>query len=227
MKSDEILSQKGLAIRGLFLFFISHFPYWRKAMKLKNIALALVAATATTAAVAAPAGSWSVGVGAAYVDPKSNPGLELSVDEDVRPSVTFEYFPVKNVGIELLAAHPFKHDIEDIDGKAGSVKLLPPTLSLQYHFDNGGKVVPFIGAGVNYTTFFNERYYDSSEKLDLDDSWGAAGHVGVDFKLTDRDAVRLDARYIDLKTDVKLGEDNLGELDLSPWVYGVSFVKSF
>ncbi|AKG17109.1 membrane protein [Moraxella bovoculi] len=194
-------------------------------MKLKNIALALVAATATTAAVAAPAGTWTIGAGAAYVDPKSNPGLELSVDEDVRPSVTFEYFPVKNVGIELLAAHPFKHDIESKGEKVGSVKLLPPTLSLQYHFDNGGKVVPFIGAGVNYTTFFKERLAVSD--LELKDNWGAAGHVGVDFKLTDRDAVRLDARYIDLKTDVKIDGANKGELDLSPWVYGVSFVKSF
>lgn len=162
-------------------------------MKLKNIALALVAATATTAAVAAPAGTWTIGAGAAYVDPKSNPGLELSVDEDVRPSVTFEYFPVKNVGIELLAAHPFKHDIESKGEKVGSVKLLPPTLSLQYHFDNGGKVVPFIGAGVNYTTFFKERLAVSD--LELKDNWGAAGHVGVDFKLTDRDAVRLDALH--------------------------------
>lgn len=194
-------------------------------MKLKNIALALVAATATTAAVAAPAGTWTIGAGAAYIDPKSNPGLELSVDEDVRPSVTFEYFPVKNVGIELLAAHPFKHDIESKGEKVGSVKLLPPTLSLQYHFDNGGKVVPFIGAGVNYTTFFKERLAVSD--LELKDNWGAAGHVGVDFKLTDRDAVRLDARYIDLKTDVKIDGANKGELDLSPWVYGVSFVKSF
>lgn len=194
-------------------------------MKLKNIALALVAATATTAAVAAPAGTWTIGAGAAYVDPKSNPGLELSVDEDVRPSVTFEYFPVKNIGIELLAAHPFKHDIESKGEKVGSVKLLPPTLSLQYHFDNGGKVVPFIGAGVNYTTFFKERLAVSD--LKLKDNWGAAGHVGVDFKLTDRDAVRLDARYIDLKTDVKIDGANKGELDLSPWVYGVSFVKSF
>lgn len=194
-------------------------------MKLKNIALALVAATATTAAVAAPAGTWTIGAGAAYVDPKSNPGLGLSVDEDVRPSVTFEYFPVKNVGIELLAAHPFKHDIESKGEKVGSVKLLPPTLSLQYHFDNGSKVVPFIGAGVNYTTFFKERLAVSD--LELKDNWGAAGHVGVDFKLTDRDAVRLDARYIDLKTDVKIDGANKGELDLSPWVYGVSFVKSF
>lgn len=194
-------------------------------MKLKNIALALVAATATTAAVAAPAGTWTIGAGAAYVDPKSNPGLELSVDEDVRPSVTFEYFPVKNIGIELLAAHPFKHDIESKGEKVGSVKLLPPTLSLQYHFDNGSKVVPFIGAGVNYTTFFKERLAVSD--LELKDNWGAAGHVGVDFKLTDRDAVRLDARYIDLKTDVKIDGANKGELDLSPWVYGVSFVKSF
>lgn len=202
-------------------------------MKLKNIALALVAATATTAAVAAPAGTWTIGAGAAYVDPKSdasellNNGTFVKADEDVRPSLTFEYFPAKNVGVELLLAHPFKHEIQNANGdKIGSTKLLPPTLSLQYHFDNGGKVVPFIGAGVNYTTFFDEKL-NSPIELKLKDSWGAAGHVGVDFKLTDRDAIRLDARYIDLKTDAKLGDKDAGEIDLSPWVYGVSFVKSF
>lgn len=207
-------------------------------MKLQHIALALVAATAATTTVAAPAGTWTIGAGAAYVDPNSdasllntaavlNADVAVTADEDVRPSITFEYFPVKNVGIELLAAHPFKHDIMVGDTKVGSTRLLPPTLSLQYHFDQGQKVVPFIGAGVNYTAFFDERLHVSSEKLKLDDSWGAAGHVGVDFKFTERDALRLDARYIDLKTDVKIGDKEVGEADLSPWVYGVSFVKSF
>lgn len=200
-------------------------------MKLQHIALALVAATAATTAVAAPAGTWTIGAGAAYVDPNSdessllNGAAKVTADEDVRPSITFEYFPVKNVGIELLAAHPFKHDIMVGDTKVGSTRLLPPTLSLQYHFDQGQKVVPFIGAGVNYTAFFDERLYGSD--LELDDSWGAAGHVGVDFKFTERDALRLDARYIDLKTDAKIGGVEAGEVDLSPWVYGVSFVKSF
>lgn len=197
-------------------------------MKLQHIALALIAATAATTAIAAPAGTWTIGAGAAYVEPNSQPNekLTITVDKDIRPSITFEYFPVKNVGVELLAAAPFRHDI-NIDGQyAGKTQHLPPTLSVQYHFDNGGKVVPFIGAGVNYTTFFKERIYSPSD-LELTDSWGAAGHVGVDFKFTDRDAVRLDARYIDLKTDVKLNGDNIGELDLSPWVYGASFVKTF
>lgn len=197
-------------------------------MKLQHIALALIAATAATTAIAAPAGTWTIGAGAAYVEPNSQPNekLTITVDKDIRPSITFEYFPVKNVGVELLAAAPFRHDI-NINGQyAGKTQHLPPTLSVQYHFDNGGKVVPFIGAGVNYTTFFKERIYSPSD-LELTDSWGAAGHVGVDFKFTDRDAVRLDARYIDLKTDVKLNGDNIGELDLSPWVYGVSFVKTF
>lgn len=210
-------------------------------MKLQHIALALVAATAATTAVAAPAGTWTIGAGAAYVDPNSdessllNGAAKVTADEDVRPSITFEYFPVKNVGVELLAAHPFKHDIMVGDTKVGSTRLLPPTLSLQYHFDQGQKVVPFIGAGVNYTAFFDERLVLNNQAADLklDDSWGAAGHVGVDFKFTERDALRLDVRYIDLKTDAKIKTDptigsvEAGEVDLSPWVYGVSFVKSF
>ncbi|WII94458.1 outer membrane beta-barrel protein [Moraxella haemolytica] len=200
-------------------------------MKLQHIALALLSAM-TTVAVAAPAGTWTIGAGVAHVDPKSNPDDKfdirgLTVDKDIRPSVTFEYFPVKNVGVELLAAAPFHHDININNQYAGKTQQLPPTLSLQYHFDNGGKVVPFIGAGVNYTTFFKERLHNPQADLKIGDSWGAAGHVGVDFKFTDRDAVRLDARYIDLKTNVKVNGNSVGELNLSPWVYGVSFVKTF
>ncbi|MDO4441850.1 MAG: OmpW family outer membrane protein [Moraxella sp.] len=201
-------------------------------MKLQHIALALIAATAATTAIAAPAGTWTIGAGVAHVEPKETPDEKfavkgLTVDEDIRPSITFEYFPVKNVGIELLAAAPFRHDINIGGQYAGKTQHLPPTLSVQYHFDNGGKVVPFIGAGVNYTTFFEERLYNPTADLELGDSWGAAGHVGVDFKFTERDAVRLDARYIDLKTDVKINGADVGELNLSPWVYGVSFVKTF
>jgi outer membrane protein len=85
--------------------------------------------------------------------------------------------------------------------------------------------------GVNYTTFWGERLYAVPDaSLELDDSVGVAGNVGVDFKLNATDALRLNARYIDLKTDATVtvnGESTkLGEVDISPWVYGVSYVKS-
>lgn len=209
-------------------------------MKLRSIFLASLAVLGTTSAFAVPAGTWTVGVGGAYVDPDSKEstltndlaGAKVSVDSDIKPSVTFEYFPMNNVGVELLAALPFHHKLTVNTGAGevyGDTDQLPPTVSVNYHFDGlNSAIKPFIGVGVNYTTFFNEHLYDGlGTELKLKDSVGAAGHVGVDFKLNPTDAVRVDARYIDLQTDVKVGGKDVGTVDVNPWVYGVSYVKSF
>ena len=212
-------------------------------MKLQSLVLATATALTMTTAFAVPAGTWSVAAGAHYVDPKSDNGTlnaggtDYSVDVggDARPTLTGEYFVANNVGIELLAAIPFNHDITlttaDGDTIKGETQHLPPTLSVQYHFDGYNiplNIKPFIGVGVNYTTFFKEKLYTgSSANLDIDDSVGVAGHVGVDFPFTPTDAFRIDARYIDIKSDVSLNGDDLGEVDISPWVYGVAYVKSF
>lgn len=209
-------------------------------MKLQSLVLAAATALTMTTAFAVPAGTWTVGAGAHYVDPKNDNGtladgtLSVDVDGDVRPTITGEYFVANNVGVELLAAIPFHHDItlNDADGNTvltGKTQHLPPTLSLQYHFDGYNmpmNVKPFVGVGVNYTTFFEERISNGGD-LKLDDSVGVAGHIGVDIPFAPTEAFRIDARYIDIKTDASLDGDELGEVDISPWVYGVAFVKSF
>ena len=210
-------------------------------MKLQSLVLAAATALTMTTAFAVPAGSWSIAAGAHYVDPKSDNGtladgaLSVDVGGDARPTLTGEYFIANNVGVELLAAIPFNHDITlttaDGDTIEGETQHLPPTLSLQYHFDYDNmpmNIKPFVGVGVNYTTFFKEKLYTGdSADLDIDDSVGVAGHIGVDFPLTSTDAFRIDARYIDIESDVSLNGDDLGEVDISPWVYGVAYVKSF
>ncbi len=210
-------------------------------MKLQSLVLAAATALTMTTAFAVPAGTWTVAAGAHYVDPKSDNGtllngaLAVDVDSDVRPTISGEYFIANNVGIELLAAIPFHHDITltAADGSTIDAKTqhLPPTLSLQYHFDGYNmpmNVKPFVGVGVNYTTFFKERIYDAKgSDLDLDDSFGVAGHIGVDIPFNPTDSFRIDARYIDIKTDASLNGTDIGEVNISPWVYGVAFVKQF
>ena len=208
-------------------------------MKLQSLVLAAATALTMTTAFAVPAGTWSVAAGAHYVDPKSdngtlNNGLSVDVDGDVRPTISGEYFIANNVGIELLAAIPFHHDF-DLNDAAGNPILtgktqhLPPTLSLQYHFDGYNlpmNVKPFVGVGVNYTTFFKERISTGGD-LDLDDSVGVAGHIGLDIPFAPTESFRIDARYMDIKTDATLNGTDIGEIDISPWVYGVAFVKQF
>nr|WP_296245698.1 MULTISPECIES: OmpW family outer membrane protein [unclassified Psychrobacter] len=61
----------------------------------------------------------------------------------------------------------------------------------------------------------------------LDDSVGVAGHIGLDIPFAPTESLRIDARYMDIKTDATLNGTDIGDLDISPWVYGVAFVKQF
>ena len=211
-------------------------------MKLQSLVLAAATALTMTTAFAIPAGTWSVAAGAHYVDPKSDNGtlangaIAVKVDGDVRPTISGEYFIANNIGIELLAAIPFHHDITLTDVATGEkldakTQHLPPTLSLQYHFDGYNMPMnakPFIGVGVNYTNFFKEKLNNATgSELKLDDSVGVAGHIGLDIPFAATEAFRIDARYMDIKTDAKLNGADIGEVDISPWVYGVAFVKQF
>ena len=209
-------------------------------MKLQSLVLAAATALTMTTAFAVPAGTWSVAAGAHYVDPKSdngtlNNGLSVDVDGDVRPTISGEYFIANNVGVELLAAIPFHHDftLNDANGKeiyTGKTQHLPPTLSLQYHFDDYNlpmNVKPFVGVGVNYTMFFKEKANVAGTELKLKDSVGVAGHIGLDIPFAATESFRIDARYMDIKTDATLNGTDIGEIDISPWVYGVAFVKQF
>ena len=206
-----------------------------------RIALAAVLALTATPALAQSAGSWTVGIGAHNVAPKSDNGtltatplgnLTMDVGSNVRPTITGEYFLKDNLGLEVLAALPFQHDISVVGvGKVGSTKHLPPTVSLQYHFGQG-KVKPFVGLGVNYTRFFSTKAEGAiaGANLDLSDSWGLAAHLGVDFKVGEKGAIRLDYRKVDIDTRVKLNGANLGTsntVNIDPSAYGVAYVFQF
>jgi outer membrane protein len=207
-------------------------------MKLRNILAVTV--TAVVASVSAPAfaqsaGDWTFGVGVHQVEAKSDNGsladntLDVTVGQDTKPTITAEYFIRDNLGIEVLAALPFEHDISIRGpGKVGSTRHLPPTVSLQYHFGEN-KLRPFLGAGINFTRFSSEKTTGdlAGSRLDLDSSWGLAAHAGIDFQLTGRSAIRVDLRWIDIDSDVKLDGVKIGTANIDPLVYGTAYVMHF
>ncbi|MGO4853245.1 OmpW/AlkL family protein [Phaeovulum sp. W22_SRMD_FR3] len=207
-------------------------------MKHSILTLSLLAASAGIAAPAAAqsAGDITLGFGFHQVMPKSDNGalvggtLPVSVGNSARPTFTAEYFIRDNLGIELLAALPFKHSV-NIDGlgQVGTVKHLPPVISLQYHFQTGSAFSPFIGAGLNYTAFFSEKTSGAlaGSKLELKDSWGLALHAGFDYKVSDHGALRTDLRWMDIDTSVKLDGAKIGTVNIDPVVAGVSYVYRF
>ncbi|WP_243041303.1 OmpW/AlkL family protein [Dyella sedimenti] len=172
---------------------------------------------------------WVVKVGVHNVDPKSNNGsladsaFAVDVGNSVRPTGTIEYLLTPNLGIEALAAWPFKHDIRLNGTRAATAKELPPVISLQYHFLVEQKLSPYVGVGVNYTRFFNigETGALAGTHLSLGSSWGVAAHAGVDYRINDRWLAGVDLRWVDLDTRVKLNGSRLGTVNVDPLVYGV------
>ncbi|MEL0436001.1 OmpW/AlkL family protein [Phycobacter sp. K97] len=191
------------------------------------ISAALVAGAAP--AVAQSQGDWTFGAGIANVNPKSNNGTlaggAATINDDTQLSLTVEYFIRDNLGIELLAATPFEHDISINGGYAGTTKQLPPTLSLNYHFPTKGKVKPFLGVGVNYTTFFEES--SPLGTLSLDDSWGLAINAGADWQVSDNGALRFNVRYMDIDSEAFLNGASIGTAEIDPVVIGVAYVHRF
>jgi len=231
----------------------------------KALTLALVAAAAAVGSIgvqAYEAGDWIARVGYTTVDPDTdsdaiNVGgttLPRGVDVDDASALGLigAYMVTDNVGIELLAATPFEHDIslEDDPVDAGSAKHLPPTLSVQW-YPRGNKPgwQPYLGIGVNYTLFFSEDV-DGQLKgavegilgteikganLDLDDSFGLAAQAGVDIPLSGNWSLNAGVWWIDIETtadlEVKTAQGDKAnvkfDVDIDPWVYNIGIAYKF
>ncbi len=197
--------------------------------------LATAALTASTQAFAYGAGDFFTRVGIAKVEPKSDNGdldtalgvLETDVQDDSGLAFTLGYRVTDKLGIELLAAEPFDHDIELSGDNLASTEHLPPTLTLQYYPLGGtaARVQPYAGIGVNYTRFSDEKTEVPDVSLELDDSWGAAGQLGVDLLIDDNWALNAAAWYIDIDTDAKVAGQDAGTVSIDPVVVmaGLSF----
>jgi outer membrane protein len=168
-------------------------------------------------------GDWLIRVGASYVSPAADNHDIVSVESATSATINFSYMMTDVWALEVLAAYPFKHDLELNDGtKIGSTKQIPPTVSLQYHFMPTEQFQPYVGVGINYTNFFSEKTQGPMEGTDLNlgDSWGLSGQIGFDVLFNDNWFFNLDVRYIDIDTKAKLDGVSLGTVEIDPWIFG-------
>lgn len=201
----------------------------------RHLPLILFLAATVPAAHAANAGDWEVKFGLHSVTPKSDNGhlaagtLAADVGSSLRPTISVEYRITPNLGVEVLGALPFQHDVKLNGAKAATVKHLPPTLTLQWHFMPGGNMDPFVGLGLNYTRFFSidETGPLAGTRLDLGNSWGPSAHAGVAFALSDRWSLTGDVRWARIRTDAKVDGAKVGTVAIDPMVYGFALGYRF
>jgi outer membrane protein len=170
----------------------------------------------------------------------SFPTAHTAVTNSYAPEVDFTYMATKHIGAELILGTT-KHDIVGRGalgslGKAGHSWVLPPTLTLQYHFLPDGHVRPYLGAGVNYTIFYSEKSSAALQdaigktRLGLSDSVGYALQAGVDVDISRRVFVNFDLKYLDIDTKARLTTGSLvnrERVHLDPLVPGVGIGMRF
>jgi len=162
----------------------------------------------------------------------------VSVDSDTMPEIDFTYMIDKNWGVELILAYS-DHEVSTTSGALSGLgnvvdaKVLPPTVTLQYHFAPDSNVRPYVGAGINYTHFFDEKTQGAVDGLtgnvDLEDSWGLAAQAGVDIDIDDTWFINLDVKYIDIDTSAHLtGANNVRvNVEIDPIVWGIGIGRVF
>ena len=224
---------------------------------LLSASLFALALSAPLAAQAYEAGDFIVRAGVAHVEPNEDSGevkldgtkvsgTKATVDGENQLGLTFGYMLTPHIGIELLAATPFSHTVSvkglgpGLDGKLADVKQLPPTLSLQYYpMEAASKFQPYVGVGINYTTFFDTdltgtRKDQGFSNLKLQDSVGFAGQIGMDYMITDNILVNASVWYVDIDTKatvdgpsaLSVGKTKV-DVDIDPWVYMVGVGYKF
>lgn len=161
------------------------------------------------------------------------PGSDLSYSGSVVPELDITYFFTDNIATELVLAttraNIYGEGAVGGLGNIGTVWMLPPTLTLQYHFTDFGAFKPYVGAGVNYTMFFNQDA-GSADALKLKNTSGAALQVGFDYMVDEHWGINFDVKKLFLKPDFDVtvkGAKQTGSAALDPWLIGAGLTYRF
>lgn len=212
-----------------------------------GICLSLVTANV----LAASAGDWLVRGRIITVSPNVNSddvlgagtNTPVDVSDDTSIELDLTYMVNPNVGLELIFTTT-THDITaegniSALGTIAQTSVLAPTMTLQYHFLPASQFRPYIGAGFNYTMFYDEKTTDSltnglmasSSGLELEDSFGYAVQAGIDMDISNGWFLNADIKYLNIETKATVKANNTTaaefNLDVNPFIYGIGIGKKF
>lgn len=218
---------------------------------LKRIAyIAIIASAAPVVPAYAEKGDFLVRTRAILIAPDDSssgitptfPNERVGIKNSIVPELDFAYMVTRRVGVELVLTTT-KRKVSGQTGTTGaigtlaSIKLLPPTLTAQYHFIPDGKVRPYVGAGFNYNIFYDETASQGlvnavgTTKVKLGNKVGKALQAGVDIDLTKDVFLNFDVKYIDFSTTARLSTTAIGvqsvRVKVNPFIIGVGLGTRF
>lgn len=165
-------------------------------------------------------------------DSTLNIGGSADAGDAVTPEFDVTYFFTDHIGMELIAATS-QHSLS-VSGTAignaelGDTWILPPTLTLQYHFKPHSDFRPYLGAGVNYSVFYGEDEAAGIAKLEVDNAWGVAAQAGFDYSLDEHWGINVDVKKLWMNVDVSVNNGvATADVDLDPYIFGLGLSYRF
>ncbi|HBI82291.1 OmpW family protein [Orrella sp. NBD-18] len=190
---------------------------------------------ANVQAQAADPGPFMVRARAVYLGWENGQGGGLPLGGDTKvtaqnlwiPEIDLTYFFTKNIATELVLTYPQDINVNVGGSKAGTISALPPSLMLQYHFTDLGAFKPYVGVGVNYTLFYKRDNILGGAASVSNSSVGVVGQLGFDYMIDKNWGVNVDLKYIQMATNVYVGGDKAGTLNLNPLSVGLGVSYRF
>lgn len=149
-------------------------------------------------------------------------GGNITASNQAAPEVDVSYFFTDNIAAELIAAST-RHVIKVKNSALGTVDVgstwvLPPTVTLQYHFMPKERFSPYIGAGVNVSFFYATNPTGPIiNKFNLRTGIGPAIQAGFDYNFSSNWFLNVDVKQIFVKTSGDV-HTVLGKVHASTWL---------
>lgn len=167
-------------------------------------------------------GDWFVGLKVLHLAPDEESvvsiGGEAKVASDTVPEIDLRYFLTDNLSLETMIGVA-EHSVSAVgtalgDLDLGSTKVLPLTLSLQYHFNHGNRFSPYIGVGLNHTFYVD---HDPGDALGIsyEDGFGTVLNIGFDYFISEKNYFNIDIKTFDISTNVVVNAGPAGIADAS------------
>jgi outer membrane protein len=162
----------------------------------------------------------------------SSVGDKLEVDSNTIPEIDFSYYFTKNIAAELILAVGSRHDVNigggvNAGAKLGSINLLPPTLTAQWHFNPDQTIDPYVGAGMSYIRAMDRNLNLGTTGITVErNMFGPVLQAGADYNLPNKWLVNFDVKKIWFSTDVST-TTKIDNLDIDPWVVSFGVGKKF
>lgn len=159
-----------------------------------------------------------------------NAGGEIDIGNALVPQVDLSYFFTDHIAAELIAATAQHNISHNALGDLGGAWVLPPTLTVQYHFDRSQAFSPYVGAGINYTVMYGEDAAKGNgiNDLDVGNGVGYAVQAGADYWFDTHWAVNIDVKKIWVSMDASVNNGAVtADIDLDPWVIGAGIAYRF